>query len=69
MSSGTGHSQRIFGSENQRAAMRSNASGVHRLTTAMNANTPSSSHLAWLRARAATTPSVFITSQVAPSSA
>ena len=59
----------MFGIENQRCAMRSNASGVHRLTTPMNASTPSSSDFAW-RARAfATAPSVFITSQVAPSSA
>ena len=33
----------MFGAENQRAAMRSNASGVQRLTTAMNASTPTSS--------------------------
>ena len=59
----------MFGVENQRSAMRSKASGVHRLTTAMKASTPSSNSLAWARARSATVPSVFITSQVAPSSA
>jgi len=47
----------MFGVENQRAAMRSKASGVQRLTTAMNASTATSSPLAWPRARSATAPS------------
>ena len=58
----------MFGVENQRAAIRSKASGVHRLTIAMKPSTASSSSLACRLARAATSPSVFITSQVAPSS-
>ena len=41
----------MFGSENQRSAMRWKASGVHRLTIAMKTSTPSSSSLR-LRARA-----------------
>ena len=36
----------MFGIENQRAAMRSNASGVQMLTMAMNASTAMSSTLA-----------------------
>ena len=58
----------MFGSENQRAAMRGSVSGVHRLTSAMNSSTASSSFLACARARMATTPSTFIASQQAPSS-
>jgi hypothetical protein len=68
VTNGTGHRNRKLGSENHRAAMRSKASGVHRLTAAMNASTTRSSSFAWLRARSATAPSVLSTSQVAPSS-
>src|SRR5436309_3094201 len=60
---------KIFGSENHRAAMRSKASGIHRLTIAMKASTTTSSALAVGRARSAIFPSVFMMSQVAPSSA
>ena len=37
--SGTGQRKKKFGSENQRSRMRGNASGVQRLTAAMNAST------------------------------
>ena len=57
----------MLGIENQRVATRSNASGVHKLTTAMKASTASSNAFACARARVATEPSVFMTSQVAPS--
>ena len=45
----------MFGSENQRARIGGDASGVHRLTTAMNASTPRSRSFACSRARCATT--------------
>ncbi len=48
---GTGHRNRMFGSENQRSRMRGNCSGVHRLTIAMKASTAISSSLACSRAR------------------
>src|SRR5947209_18417294 len=66
---GTHHKNKIFGSENHRAAMRSKESGVHRLTIAMKASTTTRSALAVGRARSALFPSVFMMSQVAPSSA
>src|SRR6266487_3576376 len=52
VTSGTGHRNRMLGNENQRAAIRSNASGVQRLTTAMNASTATSSSFACARAHA-----------------
>ena len=55
------------GNENQRAATRGSASGVHRLTTIIDASTAINNVLACARARSATGPSVFIASHVAPS--
>jgi len=69
VSTGTGQRIAMFGSENQRCPMLGIISGVHRLTTAMNTSTPSSNNFACRRARSATSPSVFMISQVAPSSA
>ena len=48
VAAGTHHKNRIFGNENHRSAMRSNASGVHKLTMAMQASTRSNSTLALL---------------------
>ena len=66
---GTGARKKMFGVENQRSAMRGKASGVHRLTAAMKARTTKRRTVAWLRDDAASRPSVFHSSQVAPSSA
>src|SRR6266566_3545892 len=46
VTAGIHHKNKMFGSENHRAAMRSKASGVHRLTIAMKASTTTSSTLA-----------------------
>ena len=67
VAAGTHQKNRMFGNENHRAAMRSKASGVHMLTTAMKASTAMRSSLASSPARFATLPSVFMTSHVAPS--
>ncbi len=57
----------MFGHVNQRAVIFGCRNGVHTLTIAMNASTPNRHALAWARDRACRSPSVFITSQVAPS--
>ena len=59
----------MFGSENQRSATRASRSGVHMLTAPMKTSTAPSRIFAWCARATATGPSVFITSQVAPSRA
>ena len=65
---GTGEKYAMFGQENQRSAMRSCSSGVHTLTSTINASTPASAIRARVRAQFCNRPSVFMTSQVAPCS-
>jgi hypothetical protein len=57
----------MFGQENQRRAMCSCRSGVHTLTITMKATTPKSAIRAMRCAHARSSPSVFMTSHVAPS--
>ena len=66
---GTGASSRMFGQENQRRAMSGSITGVQMLTSNTAAHTPRKDNRPCWRAQACRPPSVFSTSQPAPSSA
>ncbi|MCY1229550.1 hypothetical protein D3C81_1523360 [compost metagenome] len=64
---GTGENQNRFGRLNQRAAISACVSGVHRLITAITASSSHASLPVSLIMRCCRSPSVFMISQVLPS--